>query len=169
MSCYDDSFDEKQFALYNYDATYQNVNGLFNKHRMLKNSVSEEYRKLGNTSRQMTEKVNNPGYKNDSTARHAEQLIHLKDFIDYCDGVINKNIKNLNYYERWIFDEVLVRGKRISSIIVNNNRIDDEDNIFKPILDFQTNQSFYTFEQQDNKNTKVHHDTDRIRFEIENL
>lgn len=116
LSCYDDSFDEEQFALYNYDATYQNVRSLFNKYRMFKNKVSEEYGKLGNTSRQLEEKVDNPSHKNNSTARHAEQLIQLKDFIEYCDVIICKNIKDLNYYEKWIFDEVLIRGKRLSSI-----------------------------------------------------
>lgn len=42
MSCYDDSFDEDQFKLYNYDATYRNVKSLFNKYRMFKNKVFEE-------------------------------------------------------------------------------------------------------------------------------
>ena len=116
VSCYDDSFDEEQFAIYNYVATYRNVKSLFNKYRMFKNKVSEEYGKLGNTSRNLEEKVDNPSYKNNSTARHAEQLIQLKDFIEYCDEIICKNIKDLNYYEKWIFDEVLIRGKRLSSI-----------------------------------------------------
>lgn len=36
VSCYDDSFDEEQFAIYNYVATYRNVKSLFNKYRMFK-------------------------------------------------------------------------------------------------------------------------------------
>lgn len=51
MSCYDDSFDEDQFKLYNYDATYRNVKSLFNKYRMFKNKVFEEIEKIGATSR----------------------------------------------------------------------------------------------------------------------
>lgn len=47
MSCYDDSFDEKQFKLYNYDATYRNVKILFNKYRMFKSKVFEEIKKIG--------------------------------------------------------------------------------------------------------------------------
>lgn len=109
MSCYDDSFDEEQFALYNYDATYQNVKSLFNMYRMFKNKVSEEYGKLDNASWILEEKVEKPSYKNNTTARHAEQLIQLKDFIEYCDEIISKNIKDLNYYEKRIFDEVLIR------------------------------------------------------------
>lgn len=116
MSCYDDSFDGEQFALYNYEATYRNVRSLFNKYRMFKNKVSEEFGKLGASSKYFIEKVDNPSYKNDLTARHAEQLIQLKDFIDYCDRIIGKNIKDLNYYEKWIFDEILIRGKSLSSI-----------------------------------------------------
>jgi hypothetical protein len=123
MSCYDDSFDEDQFKLYNYDATYRNVKSLFNKYRMFKNKVFEEIGKIGATSRQFEEKVDNPSYKKNSTARHAEQLINLKDFIEYCDEVIGKNIKDLNYYEKWIFDEVLIRGKRLSSI-ANDKKCD---------------------------------------------
>ena len=67
--------------------------------------------------------MDKPSYKNNSTARHAEQLIQLKDFIEYCDEIISKNIKNLNYYEKWIFDEVLIRGKRLSSI-ANDKKCD---------------------------------------------
>ena len=123
VSCYDDSFDEEQFAIYNYVATYRNVKSLFNKYIMFKNKASEEYGKLGNTSRNLEEKVDNPSYKSNSTARHAEQLIQLKDFIEYCDEIICKNIKDLNYYEKWIFDEVLIRGKRLSSIANDKNVI----------------------------------------------
>ena len=63
MSCYDESFDEEQFKLYNYDATYQNVRSLFNKYRMYKNKVFEEFEKIGATYRQFEEKVDNPSYK----------------------------------------------------------------------------------------------------------
>lgn len=57
----------------------------------------------------------------------------------------------------------------ISSIKVNNNHIGDEDNIFKSILDFRIKQNFCTFEQIGNKNTKVNHDSVRVRFEVENI
>ena len=57
----------------------------------------------------------------------------------------------------------------ISDIIVNNNHIDEEEGIYKAILDFRSKQSFYTFEQIDSKNTKTYHDSVRVRFEIENI
>ena len=62
-----------------------------------------------------------------------------------------------------------IRENMISDIIVNNNHIGDEDNIFKPILDFRIKQNFCTFEQIENKNTKVNHDSVRVRFEVENI
>ena len=36
-----------------------------------------------------------------------------------------------------------------------------------PILDFRSRQPFYSFELQDNKNTKTYHESVRVRFEIE--
>ena len=47
--------------------------------------------------------------------------IHLKDFIQYCDTIINSNIKELNYYEKLIFDEVLINGKRLIDVENNPN------------------------------------------------
>ena len=47
--------------------------------------------------------------------------------------------------------------------------IDDEDCMYKAILDFRSKQSFYTFGKIDNKNTKTYHDSVRVRFEIENI
>ena len=43
----------------------------------------------------------------------------------------------------------------------------DEDCIYVPILVFRSRQSFYSFELQDNKNTKTYHESVRVRFEIE--
>ena len=103
MSSYDDTFDKSQFALYDYDATNNNVKDLFNKYRMFKRNVNEQNKKLGYSGYQFTEKVDNPSYISNMTAKQAEQLIHLKDFIQYCDAIINSNIKELNYYERLIF------------------------------------------------------------------
>ena len=39
MSKYDNTFDEKQIALYNYDATYKNVEDLFYRYRMFKEKL----------------------------------------------------------------------------------------------------------------------------------
>ena len=89
-----------------------------------------------------------------------------------CIGGFNENGELDPYMIRFIIKSdinIKIKDDMISEVIISNNRIDDEDSIYKPILDFQINQSFYTFEQQDNKNTKVHHDSVRIRFEIENL
>lgn len=47
MSSYDDTFDKSQFALYDYDATNNNVKDLFNKYRMFKRNVNEQNKKLG--------------------------------------------------------------------------------------------------------------------------
>lgn len=119
MSSYDDTFDKSQFALYDYDATNDNVKDLFNKYRMFKRNVDEQNKKLGYSGYQFAEKFDNPSYISNITAKQAEQLIHLKDFIQYCDAIINSNIKELNYYEKLIFDEVLINGKRL--IDVENN------------------------------------------------
>lgn len=62
MSSYDDTFDKSQFALYNYDATNNNVKDLFNKYRMFKKNVSEQNKKLGYSGYQFTEKIDNPSY-----------------------------------------------------------------------------------------------------------
>ena len=43
----------------------------------------------------------------------------------------------------------------------------DEDCIYVPVLDFRSRQPFYSFELQDNKNTKSYHESVRVRFEIE--
>lgn len=121
MSSYDDTFDKSQFALYDYDATNNNVKDLFNKYRMFKKNVSEQNKKLGYSGYQFTEKIDNPSYVSNITAKQAEQLIHLKDFIQYCDTIINSNIKELNYYEKLIFDEVLINGKRLIDVENNPN------------------------------------------------
>ena len=62
-----------------------------------------------------------------------------------------------------------VNDDMVSDIIVTNNQVDDEDNLFKPILDFESNQKFYSFEQIENKNTKILHNSIRVRFEVENI
>lgn len=62
-----------------------------------------------------------------------------------------------------------IRENMISDIIVNNNHIGDEDNIFKQILDFKIKQNFCTFEQIEDKNTKVNHDSVRVRFVVKNI
>ena len=121
MSSYDDTFDKSQFALYDYDATNDNVKDLFNKYRMFKRNVDEQNKKLGYSGYQFTEKIDNPSYISNITAKQAGQLIHLQDFIQYCDAIINSNIKELNYYEKLIFDEVLINGKRLIDVENNPN------------------------------------------------
>lgn len=123
MSSYDDTFDKSQFALYDYDATNDNVKDLFNKYRMFKRNVDEQNKKMGYSGYQFGERIDNPSYINNITAKQAEQLIHLKDFIQYCDVIINSNIKELNYYERLIFDEVLINGRRLTDV-ENNPKCD---------------------------------------------
>ena len=123
MSSYDYTLDKSEFALYDYDASNNNVKDLFNKYRMFKKNVDEQNKKLGYSGLHMTERINNPSYVSNVTARQAEQLIHLKEFIQYCDLIINSHVKDLNYYERWIFDEVLIKGNTLAAI-ANNSKCD---------------------------------------------
>ena len=60
-----------------------------------------------------------------------------------------------------------IKDDMIADMIINNNHIADEDCIYVPILDFRSRQPFYSFELQDNKNTKTYHESVRVRFEIE--
>lgn len=116
MSKYDKTFDEKEFALYNYNATYKRVEDLFNKYRMFKEAIKEFYGLLGSTSRVFEEKVCESNHGFDQTSKNAEQIIHLENFINYCEIIIKSHIDELNYYEKWIFDDVIVGGKTLSSI-----------------------------------------------------
>ena len=116
MSKYDKTFDEKELALYNYDATYKKVEGLFNKYRMFKEIIKEFYERLGSTSKVFGEKVCESNRVFDQTSKKVEQIIDLKNFVDYCEIIIKAHIKELNYYEKWIFNDVIVGDKSLSSI-----------------------------------------------------
>ena len=116
MSNYDKTFDEKELVLYNYDATYRKVEGLFNKYRMFKEIIREFYERLGSTSKIFGEKVCESNRVFDQTSKKVEQIIDLKNFVDYCEIIIKAHIKELNYYEKWIFNDVIIGDKSLSSI-----------------------------------------------------
>lgn len=116
MSKYDNTFDEKQIALYNYDATYKNVDDLFYKYRMFKGKVQEFYKKLGSSSKPFSRDVVQMSRNRKDLSRDVEQIVNLKLFIDACDTKIKEHSNELNYYEQWIFDEVLIGGNRLSKI-----------------------------------------------------
>ena len=116
MSKYDNTFDEKQIALYNYDATYKNVDDLFYKYRMFKGKVQEFYKKLGSSSKTFSRDVVQMSRNRKDLSRDVEQIVNLKLFIDACDTKIKEHSNELNYYEQWIFDEVLIGGNRLSKI-----------------------------------------------------
>ena len=116
MSKYDKTFDEKEFALYNYNATYRRIEDLFSKYRMFKETIKAFYGRVSSNSRYFEEKVCESNHRFDQTSRNLEEIINLKNFIDYCDLIINAHIDELNYYEKWIFDEVIIGGKTLSSI-----------------------------------------------------
>ena len=89
-----------------------------------------------------------------------------------CVGGFDENGEIDPYMIRFIIKSdinIKIREDMISDIIVNNNHIDEEESMYKAILDFRSKQSFYTFEQIDSKNTKTYHDSVRVRFEIENI
>ena len=89
-----------------------------------------------------------------------------------CIGGFDENGEIDPYMIRFIIKSdinIKIREDMILDIIVNNNHIDDEDSMYKAILDFRSKQSFYTFKQIDNKNTKTYHDSIRVRFEIEKI
>lgn len=89
-----------------------------------------------------------------------------------CIGGFDENGELDPYMIRFIIKSdinIKIREDMISDIIVNNNHLDDEDSMYKAILDFKSKQSFYTFEQIDSKNTKTYHDSVRVRFEVENI
>ena len=46
MSKYDKTFDEKEMALYNYNATYRRVEELFKKYKMFKESIKDFYSRI---------------------------------------------------------------------------------------------------------------------------
>lgn len=128
MSKYDKTFDEKEFALYNYNATYRRVEDLFSKYRMFKETIKVFYGRVSSNSRYFEEKVCESNHRFDQTSRNEEEIINLKKFIDYCDLIINAHIDELNYYEKLIFDEVLINGKRL--IDVENNPSCDRSYIY---------------------------------------
>ena len=89
-----------------------------------------------------------------------------------CIGGFDENGELDPYMIRFIIKSdinIQIKEDMITDIIINNNHIDDEDSIYRAVLDFKSKQSFYTFEQVDNKNTKTYHDSVRVRFEIENI
>ena len=137
------------------------------------------------------DKLSNTNIKNDNDERlikikkkilsnisNEEQLLTTFDYKLFDDLVLFGIIGGYNekgeldpYMIRFIIKSdinVKIKDDMIPDIIVNNNHIGDEDNIFKPVLDFTSKQSFYSFEQIDNKNVKTYHNSVRVRFEIEN-
>ena len=96
--------------------------------------------------------------------RKHNREINNKEIYSYMHDVFGMEVLKLKEGTR------LTRGLASFVVaIVNNNHIDDEDSLYKAILDFRSKQSFYTFEQIDNKNTKTYHDSIRVRFEIEKI
>lgn len=79
------------------------------------------------------------------------------------------DLKEMNEYDNHIEHLELNKESIYLRSINKPISIDDEDSMYKAILDFRSKQSFYTFEQLDSKNTKTYHDTVRVRFEMENI
>ena len=83
---------------------------------MFKEIIKEFYGRLGSTSKIFGEKVCESKHGFDQTSKKVEQIIDLKNFVDYCEIIIKAHIKELNYYEKWILNDVIVDDKSLSSI-----------------------------------------------------
>ena len=62
MSSYDDTFYKSKFALYDYDASSDNVKDLFNKYRMFRGNVNEQNKRLEYAGLHMTERIKYHSY-----------------------------------------------------------------------------------------------------------
>ena len=164
MSSYDETFDKKR------NSYLEQILELTNKIDSLSNSTSDDNNQ---------ERIIN--IKNNLLSEFSSEKQFLSSFdsklfdelvLYGCVGGYDENDDIDPYMIRFIIKTDVnekIRENMISDIIVNNNHIGDEDNIFKQILDFKIKQNFCTFEQIENKNTKVNHDSVRVRFEVKNI